>query len=89
MSKQPSGAEKAIDVVSSVNDYEKKLLQACYDGLKGTYICYTVLDSPGTSQSPSNTGQVGKAVRSDSRLHRGALVYPSLFCVRLTNVLFR
>ncbi len=31
----PSGAEKAIDVVSSANDHEKKLLQACYDGLKG------------------------------------------------------
>jgi len=32
---QPSGAEKAIDVVSSANEHEKKLLQACYDGLKG------------------------------------------------------
>lgn len=31
----PSGAENAIDVVSSANDHEKKLLQACYDGLKG------------------------------------------------------
>jgi len=31
----PNGAEKAIDVVSSANDHEKKLLQACYDGLKG------------------------------------------------------
>lgn len=31
----PNGAEKAIDVVSSANDQEKKLLQACYDGLKG------------------------------------------------------
>ncbi|KAL6704652.1 hypothetical protein ACN47E_008049 [Coniothyrium glycines] len=31
----PSGAEKAIDVVSGVNDHEKKLLQAAYDGLKG------------------------------------------------------
>jgi len=30
-----NGAEKAIDVVSSANDQEKKLLQACYDGLKG------------------------------------------------------
>jgi len=30
----PSGAEKALDVVSGANDYEKKLLQACYDGLK-------------------------------------------------------
>jgi len=29
----PSGAEKAIDVVSSANDHEKKLLQACYTGL--------------------------------------------------------
>lgn len=31
----PSGAEKAIDVVSNVNDAEKKLLEACYTGLKG------------------------------------------------------
>ncbi|RAR01934.1 malate dehydrogenase [Stemphylium lycopersici] len=31
----PNGAEKAIDVVSSANEHEKKLLQACYDGLKG------------------------------------------------------
>lgn len=31
---QASGAEKAIDVVSKVNDYEKKLLEACYTGLK-------------------------------------------------------
>ena len=31
----PSGAEKAVDVVSGANDHEKKLLQACYDGLKG------------------------------------------------------
>lgn len=31
----PNGAEKAIDVVSSVNDYEKKLLQAAYEGLGG------------------------------------------------------
>ncbi|KAF2490556.1 malate dehydrogenase [Lophium mytilinum] len=30
-----SGAEKAINVVSGANDYEKKLLQACYTGLKG------------------------------------------------------
>lgn len=30
-----SGAAKAIDVVSSANEYEQKLLQACYDGLKG------------------------------------------------------
>jgi malate dehydrogenase len=32
--KQSSGVEKAIDVVSSANDHEKKLLQACYTGLK-------------------------------------------------------
>jgi len=32
---QPSGAEKAVDVVSSANDAEKKLLEACYSGLKG------------------------------------------------------
>jgi malate dehydrogenase len=32
--KQPSGAEKAVDVVSSANDAEKKLLEACYSGLK-------------------------------------------------------
>jgi malate dehydrogenase len=31
----PEGAEKAIDVVSSANDHEKKLLEACYTGLKG------------------------------------------------------
>ncbi|KAF2205163.1 malate dehydrogenase [Delitschia confertaspora ATCC 74209] len=31
----PSGAEKAIDVVSSANEHEKKLLEACYSGLKG------------------------------------------------------
>ncbi|KAF2107509.1 malate dehydrogenase-like protein [Lophiotrema nucula] len=31
----PSGAEKAIDVVSSANDYEKKLLEAAYTGLAG------------------------------------------------------
>ncbi|KAF2474062.1 malate dehydrogenase [Lindgomyces ingoldianus] len=31
----PSGAEKAIDVVSTANDAEKKLLEACYTGLKG------------------------------------------------------
>jgi len=31
----PGGAEKAIDVVSNANEHEKKLLQACYDGLKG------------------------------------------------------
>ncbi|KAF2790271.1 malate dehydrogenase [Melanomma pulvis-pyrius CBS 109.77] len=31
----PSGAEKAIDAVSGANDYEKKLLEAAYAGLKG------------------------------------------------------
>ncbi|KAF2866607.1 malate dehydrogenase-like protein [Massariosphaeria phaeospora] len=31
----PNGAEKAIDVVSSANDHEKKLLEACYAALKG------------------------------------------------------
>ncbi|KAK4936985.1 hypothetical protein LTR28_009982, partial [Elasticomyces elasticus] len=31
----PEGAKKAINVVSSANDYEKKLLEACYSGLKG------------------------------------------------------
>lgn len=30
-----SGAAKAINVVSSANAYEKKLLEACYSGLKG------------------------------------------------------
>lgn len=29
------GAEKAENIVKSANDYEKKLLQACYTGLKG------------------------------------------------------
>lgn len=29
------GAQKAINVVPSANDYEKKLLEACYTGLKG------------------------------------------------------
>ena len=32
---QPNGTLKAIDVVSGANDYEKKLLEACYKGLKG------------------------------------------------------
>lgn len=32
---QPSGAEKAIDVLGSVTEKEKKLLEACYKGLKG------------------------------------------------------
>ncbi|EON66644.1 malate dehydrogenase, NAD-dependent [Coniosporium apollinis CBS 100218] len=31
----PEGAKKAHNVVSSANDYEKKLLEACYKGLKG------------------------------------------------------
>lgn len=31
----PGGARKAINVVAKANDYEKKLLVACYDGLKG------------------------------------------------------
>jgi len=30
-----NGALKAINVVSGANDYEKKLLEACYEGLKG------------------------------------------------------
>jgi malate dehydrogenase len=29
------GAQEAFNVVSKANDYEKKLLQACYTGLKG------------------------------------------------------
>jgi malate dehydrogenase len=32
---QPNGAEKAINVLSSINDNEKTLLKACVDGLKG------------------------------------------------------
>jgi len=31
----PQGAKKAFNVVASANDYEKKLLEACYTGLKG------------------------------------------------------
>ena len=31
----PSGAEKAINIVKEANDYEKKLLTKCYEGLKG------------------------------------------------------
>jgi malate dehydrogenase len=31
----PEGAKKAINVVGSANDYEKKLLKACYTGLNG------------------------------------------------------
>ena len=30
-----SGAKQAVDVVSSANDYEKKLLETSYTGLKG------------------------------------------------------
>ena len=29
------GAVKATNIIGSANDYEKKLLQACYEGLKG------------------------------------------------------
>ena len=29
------GAVEAHNIVGSANDYEKKLLQACYEGLKG------------------------------------------------------
>lgn len=29
------GAEKAENIVKSANEYEKKLLQKCYEGLKG------------------------------------------------------
>jgi malate dehydrogenase len=32
---QPNGAKKAFNVVASANDYEKKLLEACYKGLSG------------------------------------------------------
>ncbi|KAF2142890.1 uncharacterized protein K452DRAFT_307793 [Aplosporella prunicola CBS 121167] len=31
----PNGVEKVKNVVSDANDYEKKLLEACYKGLKG------------------------------------------------------
>lgn len=31
----PEGAKKAINVVSGANDYEKKLLVKCYEGLGG------------------------------------------------------
>jgi malate dehydrogenase len=31
----PSGAEKAFNVVKEADEYEKKLLQACYKGLGG------------------------------------------------------
>lgn len=30
-----SGAEKAVNIVSKANDYEKKLLKKCYEGLTG------------------------------------------------------
>jgi len=30
-----NGAESAENIVSKANDYEKKLLQKCYEGLKG------------------------------------------------------
>jgi malate dehydrogenase len=32
---QPNGAEKAVNVLSKINDQEKKLLEACVAGLKG------------------------------------------------------
>jgi malate dehydrogenase len=31
----PGGAQKATNVVKNANEYEKKLLQKCYEGLKG------------------------------------------------------
>jgi malate dehydrogenase len=31
----PNGAKRAIDAVSNANDYEKGLLQKCYEDLKG------------------------------------------------------
>ena len=30
-----NGVEKALNPIKSANDYEKKLLEACYTGLKG------------------------------------------------------
>lgn len=33
--RQPAGAKQAHNIVGSANDYEKKLLEACYAGLKG------------------------------------------------------
>ena len=33
---QASGAEKATNVISDVNDEEKKLLEPCKTGLKGS-----------------------------------------------------
>ena len=32
---QPNGAKSAHNIVGSANAYEKKLLEACYAGLKG------------------------------------------------------
>ena len=32
---QPDGAKSAHNIVGSANAYEKKLLEACYSGLKG------------------------------------------------------
>jgi len=34
----PSGAEKAINPLASINAYEKKLLAACIEGLKGNIV---------------------------------------------------
>ena len=31
----PDGAQKAHNIIGSATDYEKKLLEACYSGLKG------------------------------------------------------
>jgi malate dehydrogenase len=31
----PQGAVKAVNIIGAANEYEKKLLQACYTGLKG------------------------------------------------------
>ena len=31
----PKGAEKAHNPIGSANEYEQKLLKACYEGLKG------------------------------------------------------
>ena len=31
----PNGAKKAVNVVAGANEYEKKLLEACYNGLSG------------------------------------------------------
>ena len=32
---QPSGAEKAINILGHANEYEKKLIAKCIEGLKG------------------------------------------------------